>query len=160
MPGFRNRPEEEAHGRRAREKFRNLVDVEDYVYDYEAEQAKMQESKPLETEKVELEKLEEVEVVNDSIIKANRRYRKIKADFRLCIYLTLCLIVGNNKTSRIEELPVRSITSRSMPMPTLRPEAFVFKCFNEVDVHLVGFLVSEGLFFRLVESVLFDRLDH
>ncbi|NLZ62055.1 MAG: hypothetical protein GX904_04570 [Acholeplasmataceae bacterium] len=50
---------------RAREKFRNLVDVEDYVYDYEAEQAKMQESKPLETEKVELEKLEEVEVVND-----------------------------------------------------------------------------------------------
>ena len=49
---------------RAREKFHNQVNIEDYVYDYEAEQAKLQESKLLETE-AETENLEEVEVVQD-----------------------------------------------------------------------------------------------
>lgn len=51
---------------RSRERFHNQVNIEDYVYDYEAEQAKLQESKLLETEpETDTETLEEVEVVQE-----------------------------------------------------------------------------------------------
>mgnify|MGYP001008462436 CR=1 FL=1 len=50
---------------RSRERFRDLVNVEDYVYDYEAEQAKLQQNKLETSETVEnISDIEEVETVD------------------------------------------------------------------------------------------------
>jgi hypothetical protein len=54
---------------RANERFRNSVNVEDYVYDYEAEQAKLEQAQIEQSQllqaKTDPDDIEEVEVVNE-----------------------------------------------------------------------------------------------